>query len=817
MKKQYTSAAKLPFVEPQENAAGLRAANRLSPEDVAFGVSPEEITAVDDGRSTFDIIGQPRALRALRMALEMRGKGYNVFVTGMSGTGKRTAVQSILEEFAADTDRLHDIACVYNFDDPDRPRVLYFPPGEGREFRQAIRRLMEAIRSVVVVLSDNPTFKQERDRLVLEVEDKENAALSELEEQLSQDGFRIVHRGENGEKRTDLLPLRNGRPVDFNTLQEQVNRGKLDRAEWEAIRARYMTYMDQLNRTFARLRYDRDEAEQQIRTLRIEKLRPEIDELLNDVRERFHDDRVHAYLAGLREDVLQNLELFAADVEENDDERKELLQRYDVNVLVDQGGASRAPVIFERRAQYADLFGSQEVLQEPGSEPRSSFMMLRAGAVLRASGGYLILRAEDVVPQEEVWNELKRTLEEGTAEIRGSGAPGSHGGPVKPEPIALDLKVILLGGEALYDILFYNDDDFTKLFKVPAEFDSVMPRTPDTLGQYVRFMRMIEEEEGLTPLTPEGMAAVVEYGVRLAEIRDKLSTRFSLIADLLREASYWAGKLRRQEMDREVVERALWERQYLHNMPEEKIDEQILSGELLIDVERQMVGRINGIAIVDRGYYAFARPVLITARTAPGDDGIINIERESGLSGEIHDKGIYILQGFLQAKYARDFPLSIHASLAFEQSYVEVDGDSASSAEVYALLSAITEIPLRQDIAVTGSVNQMGQIQPVGGISEKVEGFYAICRKVGLTGEQGIIIPRKNVPNLILSREAQEAVAEGRYHIYVVDTLDEGLEILTGKRAGAETGDGGFASGSVNDLVQARLREMARTVKEFEH
>ena len=815
MKKQYSTVTKLPLANAREVASVHDATNRLSPEDVAFSVDPEEITAVDDGRGTFDVIGQPRALRALRMAIEMRGKGYNVFVTGAGGTGKRTAVQSILEEYVSDTDRLHDIACVYNFHDPDKPRILYFSPGEAREFRQSLKRLMETIRSVVAVLSDNAAFKQERDRLILEVEDKENAAFAELEDQLAKEGFRIVHRNENEEKRTDLMPVRNGKAVSFDTLQDQVTRGKLDRAEWESIRAKYLTYMDQLNRTFARLRYERDEAEDEIYRLRVEKLRPEIDEVISHVRERFHDDRVHNYLASLREDVLEHLDLFAAEPEENDEERRELLQRYGVNILVDNSGASRAPIIFERRAQYADLFGTQDFVQEPGSEPRSNFMMLRAGSVLRASGGYLILRAEDVLGQDEVWNELKRTLDEGTAEIRGPAAPNPHGGPVKPEPITVDLKVILMGPEPLYDLLFYSDEDFAKLFKVPAEFDLVMPRTPDTTAQYVRFMRMICREEGLPALSADGMASVVEYGVRMAELRDKLSTRFSLIADLIRESAYWAAKLGASEVDRTIVERALWERKYLHNMPEEKIDEQILSGELLIDVEDRLVGRINGIAIVDRGYYAFARPVLITARTAPGDDGIINIERESGLSGEIHDKGIYILQGFLQAKYARDFPLSIHASIAFEQSYVEVDGDSASSTEVYVLLSSITEVPLRQDIAVTGSVNQMGQIQPVGGISEKVEGFYAICRKVGLTGEQGIIIPRKNVPNLILSRETQQAVADGSFHIFAVDTIDEGLEILTGKRAGHEAGDGTFERGSINDLVQARLREMARTMKEF--
>ncbi|MFP4551209.1 MAG: Lon-insertion domain-containing protein, partial [Spirochaetales bacterium] len=340
-------------------------------------------------------------------------------------------------------------------------------------------------------------------------------------------------------------------------------------------------------------------------------------------------------------------------------------------------------------------------------------------------------------------------------------------------------------------------------------------RDEQGMREYIGFIRMICRDEGLRELEHDGMGAIIEYGVRLSEFRNRLSTQFSKIADLIREADYWAAKEHRATISRGDVERALAERKYLYDLPEEKIDEQIMSGELLISVRDRAIGRINGLAVLDRGYYAFGRPMLITARVSPGSDGIINIERESGLSGEIHDKGVYILEGFLKSVYATDFPLSFNASVAFEQSYVEVDGDSASSTEIYVVISAVANIPLRQDIAVTGSVNQMGQIQPVGGISEKVEGFYEVCKKMGLTGDQGVIIPRQNLPNLILTSEVQNAVQKGRFHIYAIETIDEGLEILTGMEAGLRDSEGHYPKGSLNALVEERLRSIAHLVKQF--
>ncbi|TVQ35764.1 MAG: ATP-binding protein [Spirochaetaceae bacterium] len=804
-------------ISPVETGRYLEKA-RLAPALVEFGISEEEIRALDNGDRNFDIIGQPRALRALHLAVQMRGKGYNLFVTGMPGTGKRSAIRQVTEQYLGDISRLRDYAYVYNFHRPDRPQLLTFDPGGGTRFRQAMHQLVKTVQQSLEVLSQNERFTSKRDQIVIQAEGHENRALRDFEGRLGREGFQIVQVEDSEEQRADIAPVYNGETTSFDVIQKRVNGGEIDESWWRNAREKYYQYMDEMNRIFLRLRSERGQIEQKLNELRVAAIGPGIDTAIRELKSSFDDPGVHQYLDDVRSDVLDNVDWFMPP--DNDAGRAEAasfpVERYDVNVVVDHQHSKQAPLIFESHPDYQKLFGLQEYSMEPGGETRTSFMMLRAGALLNASGGFLVLRAEDIVPHEDLWNALKRAIADAQAEIRPTPGPlPIPVGALKPQPAPIDVKVILSGPDALYDILYCQDDEFGKLFKIPAEFDSLMNRTSDAMREYVGFARMIARDEKLLPLHPSGLAAIIEYGIRLSEFRDKLSTRFSLIADLIREADHWARNDGKSEIDRAMVERALTERRYLYNLPEEKIDEQIRSGELLIDVRGSAVGRINALAVVDRGFYAFARPMLITARTAPGNDGIINIERESGLSGELHDKGIYILEGFLQSKYARDFPLSVTASVCFEQSYVEVDGDSASSAEVYVLLSSIADVPLRQDIAVTGSVNQMGEIQPVGGISEKIEGFYAVCKQIGITNTQGVIIPRQNLPNLILDVEVQQAIRDGRFHIWPVQTIDEGMQILTGMPSGIRGPRGVFESGSVNALVEKRLRAMAHQVKNF--
>ena len=801
-------------LQPERASDPQHTSNLLSREEVTFAISAEEMRGLDDGSESFDIIGQPRALKALRLAIDIEGKGYNIFATGLSGTGKRTAIMKVLKDFRPRKSRLQDVVYVHNFKRPDIPRPLYFKPGEARDFRKAMVELIDRIRQIVDALLVDQSYKDKRDELVMQAEGRETQTVSEFEQRLNKEGFEIVQVAEEDDQRADIAPIIAGESATFDDLQRRVTKGELDEQIWNNIREKYYSFMDEMKEIFQKLRDERMDVEESLRALQIELVKPELEAELARLRLDFPDARVHAYLDDLLEDAMQNLQWFRTP-EDGEDADPAPLWRFGVNIIVDHTDTKGVPVIFERHPDYQKLFGSQESIGDPMGERTSTFMQLRAGSLLQASGGFLILRAEDILSEEDSWNTLKRALQDLTTEIRPIPNPMNPVPSLKPEPVEVAVKVIIMGNEYIYDYLYSMDEEFQKLFKVPAEFDSVMVRTDQNMRQYMGFMRMICRDEGLRHIDHDGMAAVAEYGVWLSEFRDRLSTQFSRIADVIREADYWASREHHDHLSRVDVERALRERKFLYDLPEEKIDEQILSGEMIMAVTGTAIGRINGLAVLDRGYYSFGRPMLITARVAPGDDGIINIERESGLSGEIHDKGVYILQGFLQSNYANDFPLNINASVAFEQSYVEVDGDSASSTEIYVILSAIAQIPLRQDIAVTGSVNQMGEIQPVGGISEKVEGFYEVCKKMGLTGTQGVIIPRQNIPNLILTHEVQEAVNSGQFHIYAISSINEGLEILTGLKAGTMDDTGHYNDASVNALVESRLRAMATVVKEF--
>lgn len=785
---------------------------RLDPTVALFSISPDDVP--EDKYRPGRIIGQPRAIEAIHLALAIRAKGYNVYAAGLSGTGKRSTIMRIIKGQPFRPERLRDIAVVNNFPQPDRPRVLYFSPGDAGRFRRRVLDAVSELRDSLPSVLEQAWYRERRDRIMVETENQETKSLSEFETHVGEHGFAIIQVKEEDDERSDLSPMIHDEAVPIEDVPALVQEGTVSNEEWERIRTKYYSLMDAMNGVFATLRRDRLRTEGHLRDLQKEALAPHVNQTISAIGNDFVGDEIQNYLTLLEEDILENFHLFIPEDASKSSELEAEFLRYEVNIIVDHAHTTKTPVIFESHPDYHKLFGAQEA--NPDMDGRFGFLSLRSGSLLSASGGFLVLRADDVLSQEELWHSLKRALQDEVTEIRTPPTP--YGPPpqsLKPDPISIDVKVILMGSEHIYDLLFYQDEEFGKLFKVLSEFDSVMEHTEETRRGYIDFIRMICEEEHLLSCTPDGNAAVIEYGVRLSEFRDKLSTRFSLIADLLRESSHWATVAGSQQIDRSAVERAREMRKYLHDLPEEKYDEQISSGEMILQVDGERIGAINGLSVLDRGYYAFGRPMLITARVAPGSDGIINIERESGLSGELHDKGVYIIQGFLQATYATDFPLSINASIGFEQSYVEVDGDSASSTEIYVLLSAIGNLPLRQDLAVTGSVNQFGQIQPVGGISEKIEGFYATCKLMGLTGSQGVIIPRTNIQNLILSREVQDAIVANQFSIYAIDSVDDGIEILTGVPSGGRNNDGHFPKNTVNGIVERRLRQMAGQVKDF--
>lgn len=809
---------------------------RLEASRVLFSIPEEELNVEPRDQASFGIIGQERAIQALQMAISISSKGYNIFASGAAGTGKRTAVNHILAAQKLKPELLRDILFVHNMIQQDSPRVLYMPAGQGKRFKKLLRRFVLSIRELGLTIKNRSGFKEARDQIMLRTESEENQMLFDFEDRVEQEGFKIVQIEEDDQERADLAPMIDDEPSDFDELQKRVSRGSLSPKDYKELREKYFQYMDELKQVLSRIRNSRVKISSELDALHVETMSPDVKEGVSRLKKEFcslepplkpHErERIADYLDSLGRDLLQrisviinesNEEAFEGEPELSTQPLPEPLTRYDANILIDHGSTHGPPVIEETAPDYARLFGSIDIPSDSGSggEPTYGFLHLRPGSILRASGGYLVLKAEDILMEEEAYLHLKRVLQNGSTEIRNPSSPGSPShGYIKPDPVKVNLKVVVMGKESLYDALYLQDEDFQKLFKVPAEFDYVMPRNRRTTGEYINFIRLITRDENLRNASRSGIAAVLEYGVRLAEFRDQLSTQFSLVADILREADYWAGVEGKEEIDREAIERALKERAFLLNLPEEKIDEQIRSGELLIRIKGTEVGRVNGLAVLDRGYYSFGRPTVISAQAVPGNDGLINVEREAGLSGEIHDKGSYIVESYIHARYARDFPLSITARIAFEQSYVEVEGDSASSSEIFALLSAIGSIPLRQDVAVTGSVNQMGEIQPVGGVIEKIEGFFEVCRQMGLSGEQGVIIPIQNTESLILNRDVSRAIENGMFHIWATSTIDQGMEILSGMTAGERTENGSFPEDSLNFRVERRLREMADIMKD---
>jgi lon-related putative ATP-dependent protease len=793
----------------------------LKAEELSYSLTAAQMAAIDEATDPEVVIFQPRAFRALAMGTDIKAKGYHIFVSGAPGTGRRSAVLKMLGQKELAAESLSDLSYVCDFRHPQNPKLLRLPKGEARRFKKDLHRLVENVKGIARRLAQSPDFRKVESGYLKEVEDKENRLVSDFEAALEREGFKIVQAGPDDSRTTDIVPLKDGEESSFDDLKGLVEAGTLAQSEWDAKRNAYYGHMDRLKGIFDELRQARLSLDERVEKTRVEMLRPRVQSEVDYLFSRHPHDALKGWIRELERDILSHTRTFAETQEELEAQAaaksgRSFFSRYGINVIVDNSDQEKMPLVFEDVPNQANLFGSIEYVAEENEDPYPAYLRIRGGSLLRASGGFLILKAEDVVQEEESWAYLKRILQAGRVEIQPQSGPfGPAPALIKPEPIETDVKIIMIGNESSYDFLYQADQDFQKLFKVCAEFDSSMPLNGESTRHYVSFMKKIVLDEGLKPLTHSGMAAVLEQGVRLSEYRTRLSSRLSRVADLLREADYAARQSGAASIGEEEVRLAVENRAFLFSLPEEQLGNMILSGEIVLAVSGSALGRVNGLAVHDRGFYAFGMPAVISAQVSPGASGVINIEGESGLSGEIYDKAVLIVEGFLRSRYARSFPLSITASICFEQSYTAVEGDSASSTAVYALLSAIAGIPLRQDVAVTGSVNQMGQIQPVGGVSEKIEGFYKICKKAGFTGTQGVMIPRQNVVNLTLSKEVQEAVRDGRFRVWAVSSIDEGIFVLTGADPGRADPQGDFPTGSFNRKVKETLKSMAELMREY--
>jgi len=754
----------------------------LSASQINFSISEETVRRLRASGERRSIIGQDRAIGALELGLGIKADGYNIFIMGASGTGRRTVLTSLLENYKANPSELQDIAYVCNFSRPLEPKALTFPAGTGSYFRKTLKSAIESIRKQSLQITKSEVFSAASKRITSASDIEENRLLSAFETEMAREGFKLIQIKDDEARSMDLIPTIRGKPVSFDELQERAAAGRFPPERLNAIREAYYRGLDRMTELFAVIREGRRGIDKKIRALKAESAAPIIENELAVLRSLCGNGEVNKaaleYLDALKADLLARVQIYTEPFKSPAHKRK-FFGRYAVN-LVCEHAPDKNYVVQEEVPTFANLFGSIEPAGPNDDFTINGHLRLRPGAVHRAFGGFLVLRLQDLLMEEGAWPYLKRVLQSGKIEIQ-TPPTGNHLPSVlKPQQIPARLKVVIIGGEHSYDFLYQEDPDFQKLFKVCAEFDSVMPATDENMASFIAFVSDFGAKQGTLPVDDSGLARIMSYAARLSDYRTMMTTRFTQISDLIIEADYQARKLQAPVITGDVISRTIEYRRYLQKLPEEKYAEMIKSREMVLDVTGNMIGKVNGLAVLDRGYLSFGIPVAVTAQAAPGNKGVINIEGESGLSGEIYDKAHLIIQGLLHRKYAHDIPLALTASICFEQSYTEVDGDSASCAEFFALVSAIAQIPLRQDIAVTGSLNQLGDVQPVGGIPEKIEGFFDTCSILGLTGTQGVIIPRRNINNVLPSDRLQAAISDGLFHIWAIETADEGLSILSG-------------------------------------
>jgi len=762
------------------------------------------------------LIGQPRAVAALEFGLDIPDRGFNIYVAGPPGVGRMTGVQMFLEARAKTQPTPSDWCYVYNFHDPSRPRALRLPPGRGRELQRDMQRLIEGARQEIPRVFESDEYNARREAILKEINQQREEILKRLNQRATAQEMMV----EVTPMGIAVIPLLGGRPITDQQF------AALPPAMQELLRRRREAFEEEVKQALKEIRQLERAAQERLRRLNREVALFVVEGLMDDLFEKYPDlPEVIAYLKAVQEDVVENVDQFRGRGEGAPGLPFPLplpafgelaLRKYAVNVLVDNADQEGAPVIIEWNPTFPNVFGRLEKESLLGVL-HTDFTLIRAGALHRANGGYLVMPVEGVLLNSFVWEGLKRALRQRAVEIE---EPGERIGllttrTLDPEPIPLQVKVILIGSPVLYHLLYLYDEEFSELFKVKADFDIEMPWDEKGMQDYIALLSTLCRKEGLCHLDAGAVAQLIEYGGRLAEDQTRLSTRFAEVADLAREASFWAHKAGSCLVTAEHVRQALEAKVYRSNLIEERIRQLIAEGTLLIDVEGARVGQVNGLSVLDLGDYRFGRPNRITATVALGREGVIDIEREARLGGPIHTKGVLILSGYLASKYAQDKPLSLSARLVFEQSYSGVEGDSASCAELCALLSALAEVPIRQGIAITGSINQKGELQAIGGVNEKIEGFYYTCKVKGLTGEQGVIIPEANVRNLMLREEVVEAVREGKFHIWAACTVDEAIEILTGVPAGERGPDGRYPEGTINARVDQRLREMAETLQRF--
>ena len=787
--------------------------NSCSPSDFDFQSTAELIPW--EG-----IIGQERAVKAFDFGLAVKMKGYNIYMSGASGTGKTTYARVNTEKLAATEPVPKDWCYVHNFDKPKEPIALSFEPGVGKKFKEDMEKLMTEIKKELLKAFSSEDYENKKNDIISGFEDCQDELIEKIGEIAAEYDFQLKH----SKTKMYFRPIIDGVPVDEESYET------LTPEDVAAIEKKSELMQDKVAVFMRELHEIEKECESKLDELDRSVGDATIGHYIEDITDKYKDyERVTAYIKAVKADILDNLDDFIEEEEESQDilsallpllgkkQDEDIMHKYGVNLMVDHSKSKGAPVVVTFNPTYTNLMGETEYDSEFGSLT-TDFMKIKPGLFHQANGGYLIVQAQDICTIPHAWESLRRVIK--TKEINLDSiremlstitAPS-----LKPEPIPAQLKVIMVGSDYFYELLSEGDEEFDKFFKIRADFDDEMNRTDENISKIAGFIKSFVQREKTLEFDVSAVCAIIEYSSRTAARQDKLSTHFNYLSELLGEAYTWAKLEGASIITAEHIHKTILEKEDRLKLYEEKLNEMLDEDVIMIDTDGTQIGQINGLAVLDMGSYAFGTPSRITATTYVGKSGIVNIEKEARMSGHTHDKGVQIITGFLGQTYAQKFPMALSCRVCFEQNYNGIDGDSASSTELYCIISSLAELPIRQDLAVTGSVNQKGEIQAIGGVTQKIEGFFDLCKKRGLTGKQGVLIPISNIKDLVLKDEVIQAVKDGIFHIYPVTHIDEGIELLMGYPAGEKDEKGEFPANSVHGKVYAKLKSFAKLSKSLE-
>lgn len=793
----------------------------LKPEDLRWKCDPDifDFASTGDIDPIEGILGQDRAMKAIKLGVDLRSPGYNIYIAGLSGSGKATTVKQMLEQITSKCPALSDYAYVNNFKNPDTPLLLLFPKGMAKDFKFDMLSAIEVLKQRIPLTLESELYLNRKKLLIEEYGQAEQELMSSFDTKLREKGFSLGQVKVGDAIRPDIVPLIDGQPVAIFQLEELIKEEKITKEKAQEIIKNYNNNQQELQVLFKRgLKLSQD-FQEKLQKLEKDSCEVVVKGITEGLKEKYTSNSVLSYLKSVEDNILENLQIFKGQKPEGDTTKEGFLidyfREYDVNIILDNSEAEECPVVIETSPTYTNLFGTIEKVSDGRGNWYADFTNIKAGSLLKANGGFLVLNVYHLFEEPGVWKTLKRVLTYHKLEIQEAPylfqmSPTS----LKPQPIDVDTKVILMGSDLIYAYLSQREYDFKKMFKVKADFDYEIERTDNILIEYARVIKKLISDEKLKDFDKSAIAYLIEISAVFAGKKNKLTTRFSQIADIAREAAFWANENGSELVRAKHVEKAYLFVRERHGMLEDKITEMFKDGTFLIDTEGERIGQINGLAVYDADFYSFGRPTRITATVSLGSGSIINVEREAGMSGRHYNKGVLIISGYFRETFGQDLPLSFNANLVFEQSYGTVDGDSASCAEIFALLSTLSGLPIKQTIAVTGSLNQKGDVQPIGGVNEKIEGFYDICRMKGLTKTQGVIIPVQNVKDLMLREDVVASVKKKEFHIYPISRVEEGIEILTGVKAGVK-GTKGYETKTVFYLVECKIKELYAKSRQF--